>query len=104
MNLWILESVLPVDFRSFRVKGHVGSTVVNEFTFLGTIVYVTWSTASFLGWDLLFFQKIISLEFQIENSFVENCENFIGDILWTILSKIDFLVKFLNEGKTYPLT
>ena len=42
---------------SFRVKGHIGSTVVNEFTFLGTIVYVTWSTASFIGWDLSFFQK-----------------------------------------------
>ena len=57
MNLWILESVLSVDVRSFRVKGHVGSTVVNEFTFLGTIVYVTWSTASFIGWDYLGFDE-----------------------------------------------
>ena len=69
MNLWILESVLSVDVRSFRVKGHVGSTVVNEFTFLGTIVYVTWSTASFIGWDLSFFKKNVDskAEFRSKN-------------------------------------
>ena len=57
LNLGISEQVLSADVRSFRVKGHVGSTVVNEFTFLGTIVYVTWSTASFIGWDYLGFDE-----------------------------------------------
>ena len=57
VKLDILEQLLSVDVRSFRVKGHIGSTVVNEFTFLGTIVYVTWSTASFIGWDYLGFDE-----------------------------------------------
>ena len=52
----IRSAILSLRIRAvwtFNVTGQIGPTIVNEFTFLGTIVYITWSTAAFIGTDIL---------------------------------------------------